>query len=212
MQAFDIIDAMNPLPDAVIVAAIDLFASRGDFAGLKQLEQRIDAPRSEIRGCIEFLQGDNENARKHFDAAVSETKKRTKKRRIELQHMPSIFYGLLLLKENSPQSQKQLKQVAKVISDWNNAYWMAATPLSYALNFQIAPTQNTVQPWFDAERMSPLGFLLAGLNWCWFYSDQKPGFDVKTMVHCLENYQTCDMNWLAAEFGAILSRMTSGSK
>ena len=211
-QAFEIMDAMKSLPDVVIVAAIDLFASRGDIAGLQQLEQRVDSPRSEIRGCIEFLQGNNEDARKHLDAAVSETKKRTKKRRIELQHMPSVFYGLLLLKENTPQSQKQLKQVAKVISEWNNAYWVAATPLSYALNFQIAPTQNTLQPRYDAEGMSSLGFLLAGLNWCWFYSDQKPAFDVKTITNCFENYQACDLNWLAAEFSVILSRMTSSGK
>jgi len=212
IQAFDIVNGMKQLPEAMIVAAIDLFAARGDVAGLQMLAQRVDAPRSEIQGCIEFLQGDYENARKQFDTAISETKKRTKKRRIELRHIPSIFYGLLLLKENSLPSQKQLKQVAEVISDWTNGYRMAAAPLSYAFSLQIAPMQNKVQPRFDPEAMSPLGFLLTGLNWCWFYADQKPAFERKQLEQFMESYQSCEMNWLAAEFSAILSRITSSSK
>lgn len=211
-QSVDMINAMEQLPEPVIVCAIDLFTARGDVAGLEVLAQRVDAPRSEIQGCIMFLQGEYDNARSQFDAAVSETKKRTKSRKIELRHMPSILYALLLLQENTPESQKKLKQVAKVISDWRTAYWLTAAPLSDALNFQIAPLQNTTTPRFDSAKLSPLGVLLAGLNWCWFYADQKPAFARKTLEELQVNYQLSEMNWLAAEFGAVLARMPGSSK
>ena len=109
-HAAEILGSMEQLSESVIVAAIDLFSAQGDVASLQMLAHRIDGPRSEIQGCSEFLQGHYDTARKHFDAAVTEARKRTRKRRLELPHISSIFYGLLLLKENTAQSQGQLNQ------------------------------------------------------------------------------------------------------
>ena len=112
------LDSLPEIPDEVAIAATDLFAARGDLGALRKLDNRVTR-RSEVKGCIAFLTGEYNTAREHFENALKETRKRTKKRKLELKHVPSLFYALLLMKENSPQSHKQLRQVAKAIAAWD---------------------------------------------------------------------------------------------
>ena len=207
-----ILRVFSPLPEKVIVAAIDLFAAQGNVQALENLAERIGKPRAEIQGCISFLKGDYDSAREIFETSDAETRKRTKKRKIELKHVPSLFYGLLLLKENSPAAQKKLRQIAKVVGDWKTAYRDASAPLSSALAHQLDPMGHSKQARLYSDSTSLLEFLLTGWNWCWFFSEQKPPFPIGLFKECLKSYQAAGVNWMAAELAAILSRATSGPK
>ena len=204
-QAVAILDSMPKLSESTIVAAIDLFAARGDLAQLRSLAERVKTPRSEIQGCLDFLQGNYEDAQRQFEAALAERKKKTRKRRVELPHLPSVFYALLLLRENSASSQQILKQLIKAIDDWENRYRSVSTPLQDALDLRISPTSNRVLLFFEAG--SKLGLLLTGWIWCWLRSDESPNVSRVYLEQTLEAYQASGMDWLAAELSAVLARM-----
>ncbi len=203
-------ESCGPLSDELIVAAIDLFAVRGDIAALTKLAaalKRQNEVRSEIGGCIAFLQGDFVTARSHFEEAVKEFRKRTKKRSVEIRHVSGIFYGLLLLQENSPQSQKVLKQLCKVISNWENFYRTLSFPLEEALQNQLSPISNR-QRTHTIDDVPPIYFWCAGLMWCWVFVESDFPFKQQDFSKVSMFYRKAGVDWLAAEMDAILAKAT----
>lgn len=207
--ATDVVDGMQKLSDDVIVAATDLLTAQGNINELEKLAARVET-RPEIEACAAFLRGDFEIALQQFEAADRQQRKRTKKRSPNLPHFPMVLYGILLLRENSAQSQQHAKRIIKAIEKWNSVWHLTCIPLETALAHQSNPLQQTSLTFFDPERMSPLGCLIAGWIWSWYFTDQTPPFRLETVEHFSEQYRDCNVDWIAAEFGAIATRMSSG--
>jgi hypothetical protein len=199
-------DSLGGRGERAIVAAIDLFAAQGNLQALRGLGQRLTKPRSEISGCIAFLTGQYATAREQFEQAIKEARGRTKKRRIELRHVPSLFYGALLLKDNTPQSRKTLKELCRTIDDWETPYWVFAEPLLAAHKQQSKPLESQLPRNYEPDFFPPLGCWTAGLVWCWQISDSRAPFAIGHFKQLRDRYRASGLEWLAAEASAILAR------
>ncbi|WP_218933290.1 DEAD/DEAH box helicase [Rubripirellula lacrimiformis] len=143
---------------------------------------------------------------KHFETADKETRKRTKTRKINLRHLSSVFYGLLLLRQNSPAAQKKLRQIAKVVSDWRNDYDWTELPLSAALAYQTDLIGNKHSHESFSLNQTILVCLLSGWNRIWYLSEAKTTESVKVIRASLDVCRATGADWFAAELAIILSR------
>jgi superfamily II DNA or RNA helicase len=205
----DLIDGMKNLPDDVIVATIDLLTAQGNISELEKLAVRV-VTHPEIEGCAAFLRGDLATARQQFEAADQQQRKRTRKRSTNLPHLPMVLYAILLLKENSAQSQKHVKQIIKTMDKWDSVWHLVSIPFEKALAHQVNPLKQTSLIFFDPESMSPLSFLIGSWIWSWYFADQTPPFTLKTVEKLSERYRDSNVDWIAAEFSAIAARMATG--
>lgn len=205
-RATDILDGIPELTDDVIAAATDLLTAQGKIDELKKLAARVKT-HPEIEGCTAFLRGDFPTARQQFETADLQQRKRTKKRSTNLSGFPMVLYAILLLKENTAQSQKHLKQILKVIENWDNAWQQTSIPLGNALARQMNPTRVKSQNYFGTEEMSPLSFLIGGWIWRWCFADNDPPFTIKPTEQFLRLYRDTNLDWMAAEFSAIAAFM-----
>ncbi len=205
----DLVGGMQKLSDDAIVAATDLLTAQGDIDGLEKLAARV-GKHPEIEGCAAFLRGDFTTARKQFEAADQQQRKGTKKRTTNLAGFPMVLYAILLLKENSAQSQMHVKQIVRTMDKWESVWHIAGIPFEKALAHQTNPLKQTTLAFFDPERMSPLSFLIGGWIWSWHFADQAPPFNLKTIEELSQRYRDSNIDWMAAEFSAIAARMATG--
>ncbi|MEM6688819.1 MAG: SNF2-related protein [Planctomycetota bacterium] len=205
----EIIDGMQKLPDDMIANATDLLTAQGNVDALDKLASRVET-HPEIKGCAAFLRGDFVAARTQFEAADQQERKRTKKRSTNLRGFPMVLYAILLLKENSAPSQKHAKQIIKTINQWGDIWHFTGFPLEQALEHQKNPLiiKKLFLP--DPEEIPPLSLLISGWISCWYFADQSPPFELKTVEQLIANYRDSRMDWLAAEMAAIAARMSSG--
>lgn len=198
------LDSFSKIPGSVVDGATDLFAAQGNLDALRDLDSRVDQ-RSEIKGCIAFLQGEYDTAREYFEIALKETRKRTRKGKSEFMHLPSLFYALLLLRENSPESQTKLRQVIKSGSGCG----AMSDLLSDGLQFQTTPMKKNIPRICRPGEISGIAFLVSGLIWNWFYSDQNPTFSQAHFKKLAGGYHKPRFDWVAAEFNAVIAQSTN---
>ncbi len=198
------LDSLKKVPEETIVALIDLFCVQGNLDGLRNLQRKVQPLRSDIEASICFLEGDFETARDKFESAATETRKRTKKRNVAFKHIPSLFYGVLLLKENSPQSQKKLAQLVKTVDKWESEYWSIGHALSFGLLQQVNPLSDG-RTEFDESESKPIGIVAAGLIGCWLFRGKKLPFEKKIYLDLLDGYRQAGLSWIAAECSAIVA-------
>ncbi|MCB1958044.1 MAG: hypothetical protein KDG55_20360, partial [Rhodocyclaceae bacterium] len=212
----ELVGGMENLPDDVILAATDLLTAQGNIAGLVELAARAES-HPEIEGCVAFLRGDFETARKQFEAVDQQRKgtgkragKRTANRTTNLRGFPIVLFTLLLLRENSAQSQQHVKQLVKVMDKWATAWHMVSIPLEQALFQQVHPLSGTRMALHNVERMSPLSLLISGWVWSWFFADHEPPISKQACERLIDMYRDSNLAWMAAEFSAIATRMSAG--
>ncbi len=205
--AMELFDGLGDLSDEDIVAATDLFAAQGNISALESLAGRCGTYQSQIQGCAEFLKGNFDYSRQCLEAAIKQQRTRSKKRRIDLPHMPQIFLCLLLLRENSAEAQNQLKLVFVGIEEWTDDWKSILDPLIHAYQIQSnllnKPRGNLGQIDFESK----LAILFAGLNWSWFHSDQEPPSILNWLIAAQESYADCNLDWFAAQLSSILAKI-----
>lgn len=204
-----LIDSMTRLPDDVLAAATNLLTAQGNIAALEKLAARVKT-HSEIEGCSTFLKGDFVAARRHFESADQQQRKRTKKRTTNLSQVPMVLYAILLLKEDSAQSLKHARQIIGTINKRDDVWHLTGIPLEKALDHQANPLKTKTLFLPDADRMSPLSLLIGGWIWSWYFADQAPPFTMKTVEQLSEMYRDSNVEWVAAEFSAIAAQMSAG--
>lgn len=205
----ELIDGMKNLPEDVIVAATDLLAAQGNIDGLEKLSIRV-GNRSEIEGCVAFLQGDFATAQEMYEAADLLQRKQTKKRTTNLSGLPMVLYAILLLKENSTHSQKQVKQIIKTIDKWDSVWHLASVPLDIAQSYLANPLKQASLANLEPERMSQLSLLLGAWVWSWYFADRDAPFSLKNVEQQSQVCRDCNLDWMAAEFSAIAARLVTG--
>ncbi|MCA9185491.1 MAG: DEAD/DEAH box helicase, partial [Planctomycetales bacterium] len=206
--ASDLVDIIKNLSDDVITSATDLLTAQGNIDGLRKLASRVGS-HPEINGCVAFLGGDLATARAEFESADLQQRKRTRKRSTNLSGFPMVLYAVLLLKENSAQSQAHVKQIIKTIEQWDSMWHLASVPLKKALAHQINPMKQGSLDLPDPERMSSLSLLISGWVWRWYFADQIPPFPLKTVEQLLTAYSESNVHWMAAELTAIAACMST---
>lgn len=208
IRGFD--EIPEPYPEELKQSLIDFFTLRGDLASLKTLGRRLEGQgdfRSEIPGCIAFLTGDFENAKIHFEAAVKEFRKRSKRRTAQVQNIGGIFYGILLLKDNTAASQKTLKQLISAIDKWPNRFWKIAIAFNEALYQQTNPATKSYQTSYREENCPPIGYCFTALIWNWYFADHDFPFGEKSFADTISRYQATGFDWLVAEMQGLLAKM-----
>ncbi len=207
--ASELLDGMKSLSDHVIDAATDLFTAQGNIDGLRKLAARVGT-NPEIEGCAAFLSGDFSTARSQFESADQQRRKLTKKRTTSLSGFPMVLYAILLLKENSAQSQGHVKQIIKTMSNWSSVWHLASIPLEKALAHQLIPMKQTSLILPDPERMSPLSLLIGGWIWQWYFAEQEAPIGLKAIEQLSETYRDSNIDWIAAEFTSIAMCLSTG--
>ncbi|MCG8650068.1 MAG: hypothetical protein MI861_09550, partial [Pirellulales bacterium] len=154
VRVTELIDGMKKLPDDVIVAATNLLTAQGNIDALEKLAARVGT-HPEIEACAALLRGDFATARKQFEAADQQQRKRTKKRTTNLPGFSMVLYAILLVKENSAQPQKHARQIIRTINQWDDVWQITGIPLEKALDHQTNPLKTTTLFLPDEERMSP---------------------------------------------------------
>ncbi len=209
--ASELIGTMKSLSDDVIAAATDLLTAQGNIDALRKLAARVEVC-PEIEGCAAFLRGDFAAARTQFEFADQQRRKLTKKHTISLSGFPMVLYAILLLKENSAQSQEHVKQIVKTISNWDSVWHLASIPLEQALAHQVNPMKQASLNLADREQMSPLSLLISGWVWRWYFAEQKPPNGLKDIEQLSVAYRDSNLGWMANEFNAIAACLPTDAK
>ena len=88
-------------------AWIDLCVAHGDFAELAVIDDVTGNRHPEIRGCIEMLKGNFDDADALFEESVQAQKKSTRKRKIALGGFPGVFHVVLQFAKQTPAGRRR---------------------------------------------------------------------------------------------------------
>jgi len=198
---------LEALDDEFISGWLDLLVARGDLEGLHRMDRRFGGALTEIAGCASFLRGEFAAAEAAFDAALIRIRKATRKRKVAIEHFPSLFHVCLLLKKNSPAERERARSIiATALNRWSS-YAEMMGPLEGAIAFQES---SGVDPWVfrnASPENPPLYNWTLGLLWSWFLREAKPPLDVSSVRPAIRNYGALGFDWLRAEMTALMERI-----
>lgn len=201
----DLLDRLKSLFGDDVSVLTNLLAAQGNIEALKKLAEDVET-RAEIEGCVAFLNGDLDLAQQLFDAADQQQRKRNKKRSTNLSLVPMLFYAILLLKENSASSLKNVRQICRTLGKLDEDSSLIGIPLEWAVEYQSNPVKANKK--FFAEEMTPFSLLVCGWIWNWCFADTTPPYSLEICQKLGNSYRDSNLHWVAAEFSAIGARIS----
>lgn len=164
----------------------------GKAAGLHLMQQSIQLLlRGEVAGFLQVLR-----------AWITDLRKQTKKRRIDLPPVLNALYCLALLAENDPRQHASLKQA---LSLGEKQRYGAAYPVLQQLFEQLQGAKPHTSP-FLPSTLQGLDGLLLGLGLYWTNAPEARGQKWRATLqgYCDQLHQQ-GYAWLAAEFDALIA-------
>ena len=132
--------AANRCADALRYYLAEQALLRGEPAKARQYLGAHDTDYSEaLRGWLAFLDGNDEQAIQHYEAALKLLRKRTGKRKIFFDHLAGVFFILALLASNTPARLRQALDMMAPVFDKGARY---AYPGLYRHLWQVVEVQQ----------------------------------------------------------------------
>ena len=132
--------AGNRCADALRYYLAEQALLRGEPAKARQYlgSQQTDYSEA-LRGWLAFLDGNDEQAIQHYEAALKLLRKRTGKRKIFFDHLAGVFFILALLASNTPARLRQALDMMAPVFDKGARY---AYPGLYRNLWQVVEVQQ----------------------------------------------------------------------
>ena len=132
--------AENRCADALRYYLAEQALLRGEPAKARQYlgPQQTDYSEA-LRGWLAFLDGNDEQAIQHYEAALKLLRKRTGKRKIFFDHLAGVFFILALLASNTPARLRQALDMMAPVFDKGARY---AYPGLYRHLWQVVEVQQ----------------------------------------------------------------------
>lgn len=182
-------------------AWIDLCVARGDSAELATIDDLTDGKCPEIRGCIEMLKGNFDEADALFEDGIKVIKKSSRKRKITLGGFPGVFHVVLQLAKQNPAGRRRVKELlAAADSLWMPHFSCAIDLLEDASEFLAKPT-GSFSGWASCD--APLVSLLRGWLWRWTSPADKCPVSKAAFKELTKDYRSLGLNWMADEFARL---------
>ncbi|KAB2929036.1 MAG: tetratricopeptide repeat protein, partial [Candidatus Contendobacter sp.] len=132
--------AENRCADALRYYLAEQALLHGEPAKARQYLGAHDTDYSEaLRGWLAFLDGNDEQAIQHYEAALKLLRKRTGKRKIFFDHLAGVFFILALLASNTPARLRQALDMMAPVFDKGARY---AYPGIYRHLWQVVEVQQ----------------------------------------------------------------------
>ena len=200
--------AGNRCADALRYYLAEQALLRGDPAKARQYlgPQQTDYSEA-LRGWLAFLDGNDEQAIQHYEAALKLLRKRTGKRKIFFDHLAGVFFILALLASNTPARLRQALDMMAPVFDKGARY---AYPGLYRNLWQVVEVQQgQIQKITPPDLSTPLPaldrfFQLLALFWLNAADRQVLRNLAKTV---LTTAQENGYRWFAAELSELLPRL-----
>jgi superfamily II DNA or RNA helicase len=157
-----------------------------------------------LRGWLAFLEGANEDAIQHYQAALKLLRQRTRKRKIFFDHLAGLFFILALLASNSPARLAQAAEVMAPLFDKDARYPYFT---AYRVLYQVVEIQRGQRKQLDPLnpnlRIPPVDQLIHLLARFWLNA-AKPETLRKPAKTLLDLARASGYAWFAAELTELL--------
>ena len=182
-------------------AWIDLCVARGDFAELATIDELTENKYPEIRGCIEMLKGNFNEADALFEDGIAVLKKGSRKRKISLSGFPGVFHLVLQLAKQTPAGRRRTKELlAAADSQWLPHFSCAVELIEDAAEC-LADPSGSFSGWASCD--APLVSLLRGWLWRWTSPTSKSPVSKVVYEELATDYRWLGLNWMADEFARL---------
>ncbi len=186
---------------------------------LQEAQQSLERISDEYRdnaavfwGWLSFLQGENEQAIKYYTDALKALKKAKGKRQVYFNTMGGLFFILALLKDGSPERQREAQEYASLIARQSD-HWLKSiyTLLKIVLQVQqgdISQKEFLVSAHIASlEEHNSLETLLCALCLYWVDADRAKKRLPKLLEPLYQQALGSGYHWLAMESAELLSRI-----
>jgi SNF2 family DNA or RNA helicase len=193
---------------------------RGKWSDTQQLLEQVPADyRSNldsIRGCLEFLRGENGQAIAYYTTALQAFKKGTGKRKIYFQSLVGIFFILALLKEGSSKSLSLAEEyiaTAHQIKHWLNPIY---TMLEHVVKIQQGDLSHKDRilntPIAPHTMGNSLETLICCLCFYWVAAEPAKRHLPRLLEPLYEAASAAHYNWIAMEAANLLAKLKPKSQ
>ncbi len=194
--------AQKELMPQLRVVWIDLCVARGDLSELATIDDLTGGQFSEIRGCIEALRGNYEEADLLFEERLTAIRKKTRKRKITLGGFPGVLHVSLQLGKQTVAGQLRAKELlAAAESQWDPHFSCAVNMFQDAVDCLAKPMGGHFSGY--ARCKAPIVSLLAGWLWRWTNSSGKNSISQAEYKELAKTYRQLELNWMADEFSKL---------
>lgn len=165
-----------------------------------------------IQGWLSVIEGDYSSAISHYRKALTALRKQIHKKKVHLESISGLFYGVALLKEGSLTSLEEAIQYFQLIEE-SGDHWLEE---SYTLLKKVAQIQkgdlthrdrviNTlVLPYQSGQSLETLFGALC-VHWVDASSDKESLLEVLVPFH--QQASNAGYTWIAAESAALITRV-----
>ena len=183
-------------------AWIDLCVARGDLSELATIDDLTGGQFVEIRGCIETLRGNFDEADLLFEERLTAIRKKTRKRKLTLGGFPGVLHVSLQLGKQTVAGRLRAKELlAAAESQWDPHFSCAVDLFNDAVDCMAKPMGGHFSGY--ARCKAPIVSLLAGWLWRWTNSSGKNSIAQAEYLELAKSYRQFGLNWMADEFSKL---------
>ncbi|MFT5326026.1 MAG: SNF2 family DNA or RNA helicase [Planctomycetaceae bacterium] len=186
---------------------IDLCVARGDFAELAVIDDVTESKYPEIRGCIEMLKGNFDEADALFEDGIKVLKKSSRKRKITLAGFPGVFHVVLQLAKQTPAGRYRTKELLTAANSQWLPHFSCAVELIEDAAECLANPSGGFSGWASCD--APLVSLLRGWLWRWISPTSKSPISKAAYKVLANEYRSLGLDWMADEFSRLAGSKTS---
>lgn len=181
---------------------LDLSVARGDLSELATIDELTGGQFSEIRGCIEALRGNYDEADLLFEERLKAIRKKTRKRKITLGGFPGVLHVSLQLRKQNVAGRLRAKELlAAAESQWHPHFSCAVDLFGDAVDCMAKPTSGHFSGW--ARCNAPIVSLMAGWLWRWTNSSGESSISQAEYKAMARTYRKLGLSWMADEFSKL---------
>ena len=186
---------------------IDLCVARGDVAELATIDDLTGNKHPEIRGCIEILQGNFDEADALFEDGIKVLKKNSRKRKVTFGGFPGVFHVVLQLAKQTPAGRRRAKELlAAADSQWLPHFSCAVDLFQDAAECLAYPTEE-FSGWASCD--APLVSLIRCWLWRWINPTSKNPVPMTVCKELANGYRSLGLDWMADEFSRLAGSKAS---
>jgi SNF2 family DNA or RNA helicase len=194
--------AQKELSSELREAWIDLCVARGDTSELTTIDELTGGQFPEIRGCIETLQGNYDEANLLFEERLTAIRKKTRKRKITLGGFPGVLHVSLQIGKQTVAGRVRAKELlAAAESQWDPHFSCAIGMFEDAVDSMAKPMGDHFSGWATCK--APIVSLFLGWLWQWTSSSGESSISKADYKELSKTYQQLGLNWMSDEFSKL---------
>lgn len=203
--------AQKELSSELRQAWIDLCVARGDVSELTTIDDLTGGQFPEIRGCIETLQGNYDEANLFFEERLTAIKKKTRKRKITLGGFPGVLHVSLQIGKQTVAGRVRAKELlAAAESQWDPHFSCAIGMFEDAVDSMAKPMGDHFSGWATCK--APIVSLFLGWLWQWTSSSGESSISKAEYKELTKTYRRLGLNWMSDEFSKLGGSKRSNKK